>query len=71
MARIILAECGNGYCGCEAEDLFIFSNLTDDKSSLMKFMLGLAITQSLTLMFISVGMNPTPMKTMTSIWKSI
>lgn len=31
MARIILAHCGNGYCGCDAEDLFIFSNLTDDK----------------------------------------
>lgn len=31
MARIILAKCGNGYCGCGAEDLFVFSNLTDDK----------------------------------------
>ena len=31
MARIILAHCGNGYAGCDAEDLFIYDNLTDDK----------------------------------------
>lgn len=31
MARIILAHCGNGYVGCDAEDLFIYDNLTDDK----------------------------------------
>ena len=31
MARIILAHFNNGYCGCDAEDLFVFSNLTDDK----------------------------------------
>ena len=31
MARIILAHCGNGYAGCDAEDLFIYDNLIDDK----------------------------------------
>ena len=31
MARIILAHCGNGYAGCDAEDLFIYDNLTDDR----------------------------------------
>lgn len=32
MARIIWAHCNNGHCGCDAEDLFVFSNLTDDKT---------------------------------------
>lgn len=28
--KIILAQCGNGYCGCDSEDAFFFDNDTPD-----------------------------------------
>lgn len=31
MARIILANCGNGYCGCDAKDIFLYDDDTVDK----------------------------------------
>lgn len=30
MKRIVLATCGNGYCGCDAEDIFFFDENTPD-----------------------------------------
>ena len=29
---IVLAHCGNGYCGCEDEEVFFFDDGTDEES---------------------------------------
>ena len=29
---IVLAHCGNGYCGCEGEEVFFFDDGTDEES---------------------------------------
>lgn len=31
MVRIILARCGNGYCGCDNEEAFFYDEGTSDK----------------------------------------